>query len=238
MQLGLRREAQLLRGRQNYLAAMREAVETCAGGLRRPVVVVEASSAVLARQIEQGAPAQLFVAANPLWMDHLDAAGALAHDARVDLLGNSLVVVTPRDAGTTLDPDSVGDWLSVLGEGRLALGDPDHVPAGIYAEAALRALRVWPALEDRLAPAADVRAALALVERGEVPLGVVYATDAAASERVDVVVRVPSHLHPAIRYPLAIVDGHSEDPTVRDLWTCFQGPAAGAIFERRGFRLP
>ena len=125
-----------------------------------------------------------------------------------------------------------------LGEGRLALGDPTHVPAGMYAEEALRSLGVWAALEDRLAPAADARAALALVERGEVALGVVYASDAAGSERVDVVAVLAEHLHPTIRYPLAIVAGHGEGQGTRDLWTCLQSPAVLGVFEHRGFRRP
>ena len=137
-----------------------------------------------------------------------------------------------------LDPDSVDAWATELGEGRLALGDPTHVPAGMYAEAALRSLGVWAALEGRLAPAADARTALALVERGEVPLGIVYATDAAGSDRVDVVTVLAGHLHPTIRYPLAIVAGHGEDPATRDLWACLQGAAALGVFAHRGFQRP
>ena len=218
-------------------AATREALEIC-GGPHPMAVVVEAASSALARQIAQGAPAQLFLAANPRWMDHLETTGFLVPHSRVDLLGNRLVVVAPRDAGTMLDPDSADAWAAELGEGRLALGDPTHVPAGMYAEEALRSLGVWAALEDRLAPAADARAALALVERGEVALGVVYASDAAGSERVDVVAVLAEHLHPTIRYPLAIMAGHGEGQGTRDLWTCLQSPAVLGVFEHRGFRRP
>jgi molybdate transport system substrate-binding protein len=218
-------------------AATEAALQTCEPKLAAPPVVVAASSSTLARQIEQGAPADLFVSANPRWMDHLERAGRVVPERRRDLLANRLVVVAPAGApaprlGPTLD------LLPALGEGRLAVGDPDHVPAGLYAAEALQTLGRWAALEPRLARAADVRAALVLVERGEAPLGIVYATDAAASDRVEVVAQLPPAAHSAVVYPLGMVHGAPERPGGELAWRCLQDDGAQAVFADHGFLRP
>ena len=169
-----------------------------------------AASSTLARQVEAGAPAELVVVADPAWMDQLERAGRMQPGTRVDLAGGRLVWITAGSARGGLDVDWDAPGPPPF-EGRLALGDPEHVPAGIYARQALRALGWWDSVRARLAPAADVRAALRLVELGEAGAGLVYATDARASERVHVVGVVPSALSDPIRYSAALVSGAGED---------------------------
>jgi molybdate transport system substrate-binding protein len=172
---------------------------------------VFAASSILARQVEQGAGADLFFPADEEWMDYLESRALLRPGTRRDVLGNRLVLVAPADPGfravaPTVPGPAPGFALArALGRGgRLAVADPDYVPAGRYARAALAALGAWPQVEARLARAENVRAALALVARGEAPLGIVYATDARAERRVRVVGEFPATSHPPIRYPLAI----------------------------------
>lgn len=202
-----------------------------------PVTTVFAASSRLARQIEAGAPAHVYVAANEMWMDYLFARGQMEAGSRVALAGNALVLVAPVGAG----PDAIAledarPIVEVLGERRLAMGDPDHVPAGAYARAALEALGLWPDIAARIAPMANVRAALAVVERGEVPLGIVYASDAAASERVRVVATFPAGSHPPIVYPGALVAG-APSAAVRFL-DYLAGPDGARFFARHGFSEP
>lgn len=195
-----------------------------------------ASSSTLARQIEAGAPAQIFISADTKWMDYLIGKGLIATDA--PLLGNALVLVAPSDSA--LGPraiDSRLDWLRLLGhDGRLAVGDPDHVPAGIYAKEALKNLGTWNALEPRLARAEDVRGALALVERGDAPLGIVYLTDARGSTKVKIVGVFPANSHAPIVYPAAIIKGAESGPA-RAYYQYLHSPAARAVFLRYGFAL-
>ena len=195
-----------------------------------------ASSSTLARQIENGAPAQIFVSADTQWMDYLATRNLIEPASRKNLLGNELVLVAP--AASPLAPraiDSALDWPKLLGDGRLALGDPDHVPAGIYAKDALQKLGAWSTLEPHLARADDVRAALAFVERGEVPLGIVYLTDARQDANVKIVGVFPSDSHKPIVYPFAIVKG-ADTPDVRAYFNFLTGPDAIAIFKRHGFK--
>lgn len=203
-----------------------------------PADAVVASSSTLARQIEQGAPADLFLSANPRWMDHLEAGGHIGADTRRDLLGNRLVVVAPAAAPEHLALTASTDLVARLAGSRLAVGDPDHVPAGLYAKAALEGLGLWDQVEPHLARSADVRAALALVERGEAPLGIVYATDAAASDSVVVVATFPVGSHPPVTYPLAIVAERGEQPGVQAVWSHLQSDAAQAVFAEYGFIRP
>ena len=200
--------------------------------------MVAASSARLARQIEHGAPADLFVSASAEWMDHLADRGELEVSSPRMLVGNSLVVVASTDDAAPLALSSGSLLLDRLGSGRLAVGDPEHVPAGRYAREALEHLDLWVDVAPRLAPAADVRAALMLVERGEAPLGVVYATDAGASDRVAVVASVPAGAHAPIEYPLAIVAGRAARPGVQDTADCLFSVAAQQVFAARGFERP
>ena len=190
-----------------------------------------ASSSTLARQIVQGAPADVFVSANPEWMDHVEAAGALVEDTRFDWLGNALVVVAPAaDAGALAGRDLA----TVLGAGRVAMGDPAHVPAGEYAREALAALGLWDAVATGVARGDNVRAALALVARREVATGIVYATDAMLEPGVSVVARLPADSHAAIVYPAAAVV-HGGTATSRAFLDFVRDDAATAILERAGF---
>ena len=192
-----------------------------------------ASSSTLAKQIAAGAPADIYFSANAEWMDYLQAHQHIERDTRVDLLGNALVVIAPKEAPFTVllarDFDFAGAFA-----GRLALGDPDHVPAGQYARQALEALGWWPVLKSRLTPAPDVRAALVYVERGECAAGLVYATDAAQSDRVITLATVPDSLHRPIVYPAAIVKGRAS-AKVHDLLAFFSSKAAASIFRKHGF---
>lgn len=199
------------------------------------VVSSFASSSTLARQIEAGAPADLFISADQKWMDYAAEKKSIESASRETLLGNSLVVVAPKSSAQgNVTIDASTDWKSLLKGGRLAVGDPDHVPAGIYAKEALQKLGAWETLSPNLAPAEDVRGALALVERSEAPLGVVYGSDAVASQGVKVVGAFPESSHKKVEYPVAIVDGH-HSATVSAFYDYLKGPEAAAIFKRYGF---
>lgn len=194
-----------------------------------------ASSSTLARQLEAGAPADLFISADQKWMDYAAGKDTIKTDTRETLLGNSLVVVAPKvSAQGDITINAKTDWTALLKGGRLAVGDPDHVPAGIYAKEALQKLGAWETLSPKLAPAEDVRGALALVERDEAPLGIVYGSDAVASKGVKVVGTFPEDSHQKVEYPIAIVKGH-DNPTVTAFYSYLKGPEAAAIFQRYGF---
>ena len=192
-----------------------------------------AASSVLARQIDAGAPADLFLSANSAWMDFLEQRGRIDTATRVDLLANRLVVVAPAGSGFDVEVAGEFDFPGSFG-GRLALGDPGHVPAGMYARQALVRLGWWTRLEPRLAPAPDVRGALVFVERGACSAGIVYATDAAASGRIEVAAEIPDSLHEPILYPAAVVAGR-DSPQVRAAMARLLSPPAARIFQRHGF---
>ncbi|EDU2161186.1 molybdate ABC transporter substrate-binding protein [Salmonella enterica subsp. enterica serovar Javiana] len=199
------------------------------------VVSSFASSSTLARQIEAGAPADLFISADQKWMDYAADKKAVDTTTRETLLGNSLVVVAPKASEQKpFTIDNKTDWIRLLNGGRLAVGDPQHVPAGIYAKEALQKLGAWQTLEPKLAPGEDVRGALALVERNEAPLGIVYSSDAVASKGVNVVATFPEDSHKKVEYPIAIVEGH-KNATVSAFYDYLKGPQASAIFKRYGF---
>ena len=182
--------------------SLTEAADTWArAGHPRPTVSFAASSA-LARQVQAGAPADLFASADEDWMNALQQKGLIAPGTRADWLGNRLVIVAPV-ASRARVAMSGASLAKVLGAGALAMADPDAVPAGKYGRAALTTLGAWPALASHVVRAESVRAALALVERGAAPFGIVYATDARASKAVRVVGVFPARSHPAIVYPLA-----------------------------------
>lgn len=195
-----------------------------------------ASASTLAKQIEQGAPAEVFLSANTQWMDYLADKGLVIADSRADLLGNDLVLIAPADSAVVAVDIGPGlDLVALLNGGRLAVGDPDHVPAGQYAKAALETLGLWTATERRLARQNDVRSAVALVQRGEAPLGIVYSTDAAAAEGVKTVGVFPGDSHPPITYPVALV---TETEAGRAFLAFLKSDAARAIFARHGFTVP
>ncbi len=222
-------------------ASTTEAVEAAAEQFARAgegrVRGVFAGSSLLAKQIDNGAPADIYLSASAAWMDYLGQRGRIENASRRDLLANSLVVIAPGESATV---DAVGfevDIVARLGDGRLALGDPDHVPAGIYARQALEALGLWPALEDRLIRTNDVRVALYMVARGEAPLGIVYASDAVAFAGVRVAGMIPEARHDAIRYPIALVAG-GDNPAARRFLEFLATPEMAALFRRHGFALP
>ena len=193
------------------------------------------ASSTLARQIEQGAPAALFASADEQWMDYLAKRNLIVPGTRRDLLSNKLVLIVPAShpQHVTIGPDF--DLAALLGaNGKLTTGDPAHVPVGLYAKQALTKLGVWSVAEAHMAPAADVRGALLLVERGEAAAGIVYATDAAVSKGVVVAGTFPDSSHDPIAYPFAIVKAN-DTPAARALLAFLQGPEAREIFARRGF---
>ncbi len=195
-----------------------------------------AASSTLARQIEYGAPASVFISANRLWMDRLEEAGMVVAASRSDIAGNRLAVIAPAGAAVPADFTPSTDLETLLGDGRLAVADPDHVPAGIYARSALQSLGLWQELQPRLARSGDVRGALALVARGETPLGIVYASDAEVTDRVRVVALLPTDSHPPIAYPAALTTTAGDD--ARAFLPFLHSPAAQAIFRTRGFSAP
>jgi molybdate transport system substrate-binding protein len=197
-------------------------------------VISFASSSTLAKQIERGAPADIFLSANVKWIDYLSERGLIEPGSRFDLLGNRIVLIAPRDSPLRIHIEPHFKLAELLGHDRLAMGDPDHVPAGIYARQALESLGVWNSVERRVARVKDVRAALALVEKGETPLGVVYATDAGKSSKVQILGLFPENSHPPITYPVAIVSGRARALTETFL-SFLKSSEAKVIFEKYGF---
>jgi molybdate transport system substrate-binding protein len=199
------------------------------------VTVSYAASSALAKQIAQGAPADIFISANIKWMDFLDGKKLIAPGTRVNLLGNSLVLIAPKDS--KLNKVEIGkgfDIAKLAGTGRIAVADVKGVPAGLYAKAALQSLGAWAAAEPKLAQAENVRATLAYVTRGETPLGIVYSTDAKIEPKVKIVGVFPADSHPSITYPVAAT-AESKNQKTKDYLHFLRTPAAKAIFEKYGF---
>jgi len=195
-----------------------------------------ASSSTLAKQIAQGAPAHVFVSANVKWMDYLEKEEAIEKATRFNLLRNRLVLIAPSASPQEkINLSETTDLVALLGDSRLAMGDPDHVPAGIYARQAMTSLGMWPVLEKKIAAAANVRAALALVESGESSLGVVYATDAAITDKVKVLALFPLESHPPIVYPVAEVKGQ-KNPAAGRYLEFLKSAEAAAVFTKYGFQ--
>jgi molybdate transport system substrate-binding protein len=203
----------------------------------KPLRLSFGSSSTLARQIEQGAPANVFASADEKWMNYLTEKGLIVPGSRKDLLSNDLVLVVPasKPVHVTIGPNF--DLAGLLGpNGRLAVGDPAHVPVGIYAQQALTKLGLWDKIAPKLARTDDVRAGLLLVERGEAPAGIVYATDAAVSKAVTVAGIFPASSHDPITYPFAVVKS-GDTPDAHALLTFLAGPQAREVFLRRGFKV-
>ena len=192
-----------------------------------------AASSVLARQIENSAGADVFLSADSEWMDYLDSRGLIAHGTRKNLLGNHLVLVAPAGSSAALAIAPHFDLLGALGGGRLAIADPDSVPAGKYAKASLTSLGVWNAVVDHLALAENVRVALAYVARGEAPLGIVYATDALSEPKVRIVGTFPDNSHPPIVYLAALTK--DAKPLAKAFLDYLDGADARAVFRKDGF---
>lgn len=197
------------------------------------VVIVVGGSGLLARQIVQGAPADICFLANKKWMDYLEQNKYLKPASRVNLLANRLVVIAPKGTGVTLKPIPESDFGTAF-NGRLALADPAHVPAGMYTRQALEWLGWWPSVVHRLAPATDVRAALAYVERGACGVGIVYATDVAFSQQLEVVASLPVEAHEPIVYPAALVQGGAA-PEASHFLAYLQSQAARLVYQKYGF---
>lgn len=197
------------------------------------VVFSFAGSSVLARQIEYGAPAEVYISANPGWMDHLEDKELIAANSRFDLVGNRLVLIA-HDVQPEVTLSGQLDLAAMLGEGRLAMALTDAVPAGIYGKAALSALGLWDDVAMRVAQADNVRAALALVATGEAPLGVVYATDAHASDDVSIIATFPPDSYPKILYPAAAV-APGTAPVAGAFLDYLKSPAAQTILAEEGF---
>ncbi|MFC7474138.1 molybdate ABC transporter substrate-binding protein [Dankookia sp. GCM10030260] len=221
---------------QDGLRALEPLWRAAAAG-NPPVRFSFAASSALARQVEQGAPADLFLSADEPWMDYLAQRGLILRESRVSPLGNALVLIAPADS--TLSPPAPGPGMDLAGllgpQGRLATGDPAHVPAGLYAKAALENFGQWAVIAPRLARAENVRAALLLVERGEAPLGIVYATDARASQGVKVLGTFPPGSHPPVTYPFAVTRRAADRPAARMLLAFLAGPVAAETWRRFGF---
>lgn len=219
-------------------ASLKEALDDAAAAYRKqtgvPVRVSYAASSALARQIEQGAPADVFFSADLEWMDYLQQRNRLDVATRRSLLGNRLVLIAPRASKAQVDLRRPATLLAALGDGRLAVGQTRTVPAGKYAKASLESLSLWNGVRPRLAESESVRAALMLVARGETPLGIVYASDAKAEPGVRVVATFPEDSHPPIVYPVAALRGARAAQAARFVqW--LGSPAADALFTKRGF---
>lgn len=193
-----------------------------------------AASSTLARQIEAGVPADLFLSADEEWADYLQQRGFVVVRSRVDLLGNRLALVAAKDDTRRMTIRPGFPLAAMVGSSRLAVADTESVPAGRYAKAALVSLKVWDGVAGKLAPAENVRAALAMVERGLTPLGIVYATDAKGSAKVQLVGLFPQGSHPPIRYPMVTL-ARSRNPEAQAFRRFLLSPPARAIFVRYGF---
>jgi molybdate transport system substrate-binding protein len=200
----------------------------------KKVVVSYAGSNTLIKQIEQGAPADIFISADLDWMDYGQQKNLINAQSRSNLLGNRIVLIAPKDATLTLNITRGFDLASALKGGRLAMANVDSVPAGKYAKAALEKLGAWDGVKDKIAQAENVRAALALVSLREAPLGIVYQTDAASDPSVKIVASFPEDSHPPIIYPIALTKT-STNPDARAFLRYIESAAARPAFERQGF---
>ncbi len=219
-------------------ASLQTALTKIAAGYRGPGAPLRptfGASSAMARQIAQGAPADLFISADTAWMDWLSQRRLVAAGTRRNLLSNRLVLIAPKASRVSLKITAGMPLAAALSGGRLAVADPAAVPAGKYGKEALIRLGVWDSVAGRLAPAENVRTALAYVARGEAPLGIVYATDAQAEPRVKVVGVFPQTTHPRILYPAALTKA---TPTGRAVLDYLSGPKAMALFAAEGFLRP
>ncbi|TDX60605.1 molybdate transport system substrate-binding protein [Methylosinus sp. sav-2] len=220
-------------------ASLKNALDDAAAAFKKKsgveVSISYAASLPLAKQIESGAPADIFISADTASADYLSSRGLLKEGSRTDLLGNSLVLIAPKIASTkklTLDKASL---LGALGDsGRIATGDPASVPVGKYAKAALQKLGLWEDLESRFAFAENVRAALLFVARDEAPLGIVYLTDAHSDPKVSVVATFPASSHPPIVYPFALTASSTSDSAAK-FFAFLKGPEAAGFYKKQGF---
>jgi molybdate transport system substrate-binding protein len=192
-----------------------------------------AASSALAKQMEQGAPAQMFVSADLDWMDYVEKKGLIKPETRSNLLGNRIVLIAPKDQAAPVDIKPGFDLAKVIDDGRLAMANVDSVPAGKYGKAALEKLGVWASVSGRVAQAENVRAALLLVSRGEAPAGIVYQTDAASDRSVAIIGAFPEDTHPPIIYPVALTTSAGADAAA--FLAHIKSDKAKPLFEAQGF---
>jgi molybdate transport system substrate-binding protein len=215
--------------------ALDQAVQSFERNTGNKVTVSYAASSALAKQIENGAPADLFISADTDWMDYLAKRKLVNPATRFNLVKNHLVLIAPINSVIQIKIAPNFPLAEKLGSGRLAMANPDYVPAGKYGRAALQTLGVWDSVKNRVAPAENVRAALVLVSRGEAQLGIVYRTDALAEGKVRIVAEFPANTYPPIIYQAALT-ASSTHPEAANL-LAFVGSAAGrAIFQNYGFQ--
>jgi molybdate transport system substrate-binding protein len=200
----------------------------------KKAVISYASSSALAKQIEQGAPAQMFISADLDWMDYLAAKSLIKPDTPSNLLGNRIVLIAPKDKAQPVEIKPGFDFAKLLGDGRLAMANVDAVPAGKYGKAALEKLGLWAGVSGKIAQAENVRAALLLVSRGEAPAGIVYQTDAAADPNVKIIGTFPEDTHPPIIYPIALT-ANATHPDAAALLAYIRSDKAKPLFQAQGF---
>ena len=218
---------------KNALDAINEQWQKDTG---KKAVISYAASSALAKQIEQGAPAQMFISADLDWMDYAAQKNLIKPETRSNLLGNRIVLIAPKDKTQSVDIKPGFDLLKILGNGRLSMANVDSVPAGKYGKAALEKLGVWSNVSDKIAQAENVRAALLLVSRGETLAGIVYQTDAAADANVKIIGTFPADTHPPIIYPVALTAG-ATSPDAEAFLAYIKSAKAKPLFEAQGFNV-
>ncbi len=220
-------------------ASLKNALDSIAAAYRKQtgqsVKISYAASSALAKQMEQDAPAQIFVSADLDWMDYAAGKGLIKPESRLNLLGNKLVLIAPKDSAVSFDFKPGADLAKTLGDSRLAIGNTDSVPAGKYAKSALQRLGLWAGVSNKLAQAESVRAALLLVSRGEAPLGIVYQTDAASDPNVKTIASFPAASHPPIIYPIALTK--KADAGAAAFLDYIESAKAAPLFEAQGFTM-
>lgn len=222
-------------------ASLKTALDSAASAYEKStgnkVVVSYAASSALAKQIEQGAPADIFISADLDWMNYVDKAKLIKDGTRFNMLGNRLVLIAPKSSTASLKIEPGFDLAAALGDGRLAMAGVKSVPAGKYGAAALKKLGVWDAIEPKVAQAENVRAALALVAQGETPFGIVYETDAVAEPKVKIVGVFPEDSHPPIIYPIAVMAGAKNAGAAEAFIAYLKTPEGQAAFTKQGFTI-
>jgi len=216
--------------------ALDEVNKTCEKDVGEAAKISYAASSALAKQIEEGAPADVFISADLDWMKYLSDKKLTKSDTEVKLLGNQIVLVAPKDSKAEVKIEKGFDLAKVIGDGKLAMGDFKAVPAGKYGKAALESLGAWSSVEGKVAQAENVRAALKLVATGEAAAGIVYQTDANAEKGVKVIGVFPEETHPPIVYPVAQT-AESKDKDAPAFLKCLRSAKAGELFKAQGFTL-
>ena len=227
---------------QNTVDEIKE--QYAAAGNSNNIAALYDSSSNLARQIEQGAPADIFISANQSWMNYLEEKHLIKNDTRTNIVKNELALVTFNDNPIDYQVDFASNefWKETLQNTYIALGDPDHVPAGLYARASFEKLGVWNTVQPKVAPAQNVRAALLLVEVKEADVGVVYSSDANISQKVKTITTFPDDLHEPIEYPIAITNLKASEletsEAIHDFYEYLLSEDAAQIFKKYGFAIP